>query len=43
MDAEAATMKSIVDEKLELLGRDQTLGTVEKVKELLASERYRNL
>lgn len=43
MDAEAATMKTIVDEKLELLGRDQTLGTVEKVKELLASERYRNL
>ncbi|KAH7037999.1 uncharacterized protein B0I36DRAFT_381085 [Microdochium trichocladiopsis] len=43
MDAEAAKMKAIVDEKLELLGRDQTLGTVEKVKELLASERYRNL
>ncbi|KXJ94560.1 ribosomal protein S10 domain-containing protein [Microdochium bolleyi] len=43
MDAEAASMKAIVDEKLQLLGRDQTLGTVEKVKELLASERYKNL
>ncbi|KAJ1335300.1 small subunit ribosomal protein S10 [Microdochium nivale] len=43
MDAEAAAMKAIVDEKLELLGRDQTLGTVQKVKELLASERFKNL
>lgn len=43
MDTEAGSMKAIVDEKLELLGRDQTLGTVQKVKELLASERFRNL
>ncbi|KAH9903713.1 37S ribosomal protein S10, mitochondrial [Xylariomycetidae sp. FL2044] len=43
MDAEIKLMRDTVDSKMELLGRDQTLGTVEKVKELLASERFRHI
>ncbi|RYP16256.1 hypothetical protein DL765_005224 [Monosporascus sp. GIB2] len=42
MDAEMSSMQATIEAKMEHLGRDQTLGTVEKVKELLASERFRH-
>ncbi|KAI0127519.1 30S ribosomal protein S10 [Xylariales sp. AK1849] len=42
MDAETRSMQEIVEEKMQHLGRDKTLGTVEKVKELLESERFRH-
>ncbi|KAI2612778.1 30S ribosomal protein S10, mitochondrial [Hypoxylon fragiforme] len=41
-EAEAESLKGIVDEKLKSFGRRESLGTVEKVKELLASERFRH-
>ncbi|KAI1454964.1 30S ribosomal protein S10, mitochondrial [Annulohypoxylon moriforme] len=42
MDAETKSLQEIVDQKMQHFGRDKTLGTVEKVKELLASERFRH-
>ncbi|KAI0117603.1 30S ribosomal protein S10, mitochondrial [Hypoxylon sp. NC0597] len=42
MDAEAKSLQEIVEQKMEHFGRDKTMGTVEKVKELLASERFRH-
>lgn len=42
MDAEAKSLQEIVEQKMEYFGRDKTPGTVEKVKELLASERFRH-
>ena len=42
MDAESASYKEIVEAQMKLLGRKQTMGTVEKVKQLLESERFRN-
>ncbi|KAL7627122.1 mitochondrial 37S ribosomal protein rsm10 [Parahypoxylon ruwenzoriense] len=41
MDAEEKSLQQIVEKKLESFGRNGTLGTVEKVKELLQSERFR--
>ncbi|KAI0849348.1 hypothetical protein F5Y00DRAFT_252803 [Daldinia vernicosa] len=38
-DAQEKSLQEIVEQKMESFGRDKTLGTVEKVKELLASER----
>lgn len=35
-------MQKSIDEKMELLGQSKVLGTVEKVKELLESERFRH-
>lgn len=34
-------MQKSIDEKMELLGQSKVLGTVEKVKELLETERFR--
>ncbi|KAI0840496.1 30S ribosomal protein S10, mitochondrial [Hypoxylon sp. FL0890] len=42
LDAESKSLQEIVEQKLENFGRDKTMGTVEKVKELLASERFRH-
>ncbi|CAJ2505969.1 Uu.00g000990.m01.CDS01 [Anthostomella pinea] len=42
MDGELKSMQEVIEQKMEHLGRDKTLGTVEKVKELLASERFRH-
>ncbi|KAI2630595.1 30S ribosomal protein S10, mitochondrial [Hypoxylon sp. NC1633] len=42
MDSELKTLQEIVDQKMESFGRDKTMGTVEKVKELLATERFRH-
>ncbi|XXG96721.1 member of the karyopherin-beta [Hypoxylon texense] len=42
MEAEAKSLQEIVEQKMEHFGRDKTPGTVEKVKELLASERFRH-
>ncbi|KAI0431502.1 hypothetical protein F5Y09DRAFT_340628 [Xylaria sp. FL1042] len=39
MDSELPSMQKSIDEKMELLGQSKVLGTVEKVKELLESER----
>ncbi|KAI1412969.1 30S ribosomal protein S10, mitochondrial [Hypoxylon sp. FL1857] len=41
LDAQTKSFQEIVEQKMENFGRDKTLGTVEKVKELLASERFR--
>ncbi|KAI1174158.1 37S ribosomal protein S10, mitochondrial [Nemania sp. FL0916] len=41
MDSEMESMQKSIDEKMELLGQNKMLGTVEKVKEILASERFR--
>ncbi|KAI1367828.1 hypothetical protein F5Y08DRAFT_326471 [Xylaria arbuscula] len=41
MDSELPSMQKSIDEKMELLGQSKVLGTVEKVKELLESERAR--
>ncbi|KAI0400954.1 hypothetical protein F4802DRAFT_609719 [Xylaria palmicola] len=41
MDAELPSMQKSIDEKMELLGQSKVLGTVEKVKELLQSERFK--
>ncbi|KAI1375764.1 ribosomal protein S10 [Hypoxylon crocopeplum] len=41
MDAEEKSLQEIVEQKMEHFGRDKTLGTVEKVKELLASKRFK--
>jgi small subunit ribosomal protein S10 len=35
-------MQEIIESKMEHLGRDKTLGTVQKVKELLESERFKH-
>ncbi|KAI0883463.1 30S ribosomal protein S10, mitochondrial [Annulohypoxylon maeteangense] len=42
MDAQAQSLQEIVNQKMEHFGRDKTPGTVEKVKELLASERFKH-
>jgi hypothetical protein len=42
MDAQSASYKEIVEEQMKLLGRKQALPTVEKVQQLLESERYRS-
>ena len=42
LDAETKSMQETIEDKMQHLGRDQTLGTVEKVKELLASERFKH-
>lgn len=42
MDSEVKTMQETIEAKMQHLGRDKTAGTVEKVKELLASERFRH-
>ena len=42
MDSELPSMQKSIDEKMELLGQRKVLGTVEKVKELLESERFKN-
>ncbi|KAH8158382.1 hypothetical protein CIB48_g9864 [Xylaria polymorpha] len=42
MDSELPSMQKSIDEKMELLGQSKVLGTVEKVKELLESERFRH-
>ncbi|KAI3336568.1 37S ribosomal protein S10, mitochondrial [Xylariaceae sp. AK1471] len=42
MDSELQSMQKAIDEKIELLGQSKVLGTVEKVKELLASERFKH-
>ncbi|KAI1448369.1 30S ribosomal protein S10, mitochondrial [Annulohypoxylon stygium] len=42
LDAEAQSLQDIVNKKMEHFGSRNTLGTVEKVKELLASERFRH-
>ncbi|EMR68087.1 putative 30s ribosomal protein s10 protein [Eutypa lata UCREL1] len=42
MDSEMKSMQETIEAKMQHLGRDQTLGTVEKVKELLASERFKH-
>ncbi|KAI0476982.1 37S ribosomal protein S10, mitochondrial [Xylaria cf. heliscus] len=42
MDSELASMQKSIDEKMQLLGQSKVLGTVEKVKELLESERFRH-
>ncbi|KAI2642794.1 30S ribosomal protein S10, mitochondrial [Xylaria nigripes] len=41
MDSELPSMQQAIDEKMELLGQSKVLGTVEKVKELLESERFK--
>ncbi|KAI2639508.1 ribosomal protein S10 [Hypomontagnella submonticulosa] len=41
MDSQMKSLQEIVEQKMEHFGRDKTPGTVEKVKELLASERFR--
>lgn len=41
MDSELPSMQKSIDEKMELLGQSKVLGTVEKVKELLETERFR--
>ncbi|KAI1643397.1 30S ribosomal protein S10, mitochondrial [Daldinia loculata] len=41
-DAQEKSLQDIVEQKMESFGRDKTLGTVEKVKELLASERFKH-
>ncbi|KAI1334180.1 30S ribosomal protein S10, mitochondrial [Xylariaceae sp. FL0016] len=42
MDANMKSMQEILEQKMEHLGRDKSIGTVEKVKELLESERFRH-
>ncbi|KAI1189887.1 30S ribosomal protein S10, mitochondrial [Nemania serpens] len=42
MDSELPSMQKSIDEKMELLGQSKVLGTVEKVKELLESERFKH-
>ena len=42
LDAETKSMQETIEDKMQHFGRDQTLGTVEKVKELLASERFKH-
>ncbi|KAI0976032.1 30S ribosomal protein S10, mitochondrial [Xylaria arbuscula] len=42
LDSELPSMQKSIDEKMELLGQSKVLGTVEKVKELLESERFRH-
>ncbi|KAI1654424.1 ribosomal protein S10 [Daldinia decipiens] len=41
-DEQEKSLQEIVEKKMESFGRDKTLGTVEKVKELLASERFKH-
>ncbi|KAI1268604.1 hypothetical protein F5Y18DRAFT_415294 [Xylariaceae sp. FL1019] len=40
MDSETQSMQKAIDEKIEMLGANQVLGTVEKVKEMMASEKF---
>lgn len=40
MEANTKALEGLVEEKMKLLGRDQTLGTVQKVQELLESQRF---
>ncbi|KAI1805866.1 ribosomal protein S10 [Daldinia bambusicola] len=42
-DAQEKSLQQIVEQKMETFGRDKTPATVEKVKELLASERFRHM
>ncbi|KAI1115048.1 hypothetical protein F5Y14DRAFT_450407 [Nemania sp. NC0429] len=42
MEAELPSMQKSIDEKMELLGQSKVLGTVEKVKELLETERFKH-
>ncbi|KAI0382665.1 ribosomal protein S10 [Hypomontagnella monticulosa] len=42
LDSQMKSLQDIVNEKMEHFGRDKTPGTVEKVKEILASERFRH-
>lgn len=41
MDGQGKAMQDAIEEKMMLLGRDKTEGTVQKVQELLESERFR--
>ncbi|KAI1489886.1 30S ribosomal protein S10, mitochondrial [Biscogniauxia mediterranea] len=41
MDEELGSMQKIIEQKLSLLGRTKTMGSVEKLQEFLASERFR--
>lgn len=41
MDSELESMQKSIDEKMELLTQRKVLGTVEKVKEILASEKFK--
>ncbi|KAK7953568.1 37S ribosomal protein S10- mitochondrial [Apiospora saccharicola] len=41
MEGQGQSMQDVVEEKMKLLGRDKTEGTVQKVQELLESERFR--
>ncbi|OTB17682.1 hypothetical protein K445DRAFT_328700 [Daldinia sp. EC12] len=43
VDEQQDSLQQIVEKKMKAFGRDKTLGTVEKVKELLASERFRHM
>ena len=42
MDDQVKSLQEIVNQKMEHFGRDKTFGTVEKVKELLANERFKH-
>ncbi|ORY69666.1 ribosomal protein S10 domain-containing protein [Pseudomassariella vexata] len=42
MDSQLPSMQEAIDEKMKHLGRDKVADTVEKVKELLESERFRH-
>ncbi|KAI1431408.1 37S ribosomal protein S10, mitochondrial [Xylaria sp. CBS 124048] len=43
LDSELPSMQKAIDEKMELLGQSKVLGTVQKVKELLESERFKHM
>jgi small subunit ribosomal protein S10 len=43
LDAESKSMQETIETKMEHFGRDHALGTVEKVKEMLASERFKRI
>lgn len=42
MESESESMQKAIDEKMELLGQSKVLGTVEKVKQLFESERFKH-
>ena len=41
-DAEAESVRETINAKMKHFGRDKSFGTVQKVQELLASERFRH-
>lgn len=41
MEGQGQAMQEVIEDKMKLLGRDKTEGTVQKVQELLESERFR--